>query len=110
MSNLAGMPPRGLKQERAAPDPAYLAAVRELQCCVCIAFGATQVGPTYAHHVHHGRFSQRKTPDRMAIPLCWSHHQGPYGVHADKQGFAARWGEDHTYSAATQNAVERMRT
>ena len=45
MSNLAGLPSLGLKEPKAKPDPAYLARVRELPCCVCEAFGEPQATP-----------------------------------------------------------------
>lgn len=64
------------KEPREAKDPAYLQKVRALPCCVCSAFGMEQLSPTMAHHVFHDRFSGRRTPDRMAIPLCDGHHQG----------------------------------
>lgn len=99
--NLSQRGPLGQKQPKPKADPAYLARVRTLSCCVCEAFGINQIGPTFSHHVICGRFSQRKTPDRMAIPLCHLHHQGANGIHTDKSAWVQEFGEDHEYSAAT---------
>lgn len=106
---------------RASPegreDAEYLAKVRSLPCVICQAFGMTQNSPTEAHHVKSGRFSGRRTPDKMAIPLCHSHHNKlrPYPGDEDKIGYhnaQATWeslyGEDHEYSAATRDRIERM--
>lgn len=106
MSNLANMPPLGIKAPKAAKDPAYLARVRELPCCVCEAFGEVQATPTAAHHVIMGRFSQRKTPDRTAIPLCYDHHQGWKGVHTQPAWWAETYGNDFDFTAATQDKLE----
>lgn len=108
--NLAGKPPLGLKEPKAKPDPAYLAKVRALPCCICEAFGEAQLSATTAHHPIHGRFSQRKTPDRMAIPLCDGHHQGSFdgskiAVHAEPTKWKRLYGEDHEYSAITQDRI-----
>jgi len=108
--NLAQKPPLGLKEPRPAADPAYLARVRELPCCICEAFGERQETATQAHHIIHGRFSGRKTPDRMAIPLCEGHHQGmvergKLALHRDKAGWAKAYGEDHQWTAPTQDRL-----
>lgn len=104
------------KPEKHSEDPAYLAKVRALPCVICRSFGETQRSPTEAHHVKSGRYGSRKTPDRMAIPLCHSHHNKlrPYPGDEDKIGFhnaQATWeslyGEDHEYSAVTQDRIAR---
>ena len=87
-------------------DPAHLARVASLACCICEKFGETQTSPTQVHHVFHSRFSQRKTPDKMAIPLCEGHHLGHWdnskiAIHQEKARWAEVYGEDHEYSAAT---------
>lgn len=106
MSNLAGLPPLGLKAEKAKPDPAYLDRIRnECRCAVCEAFGLVQIGPTYAHHTICGRYSQERTPDRMAIGLCWNHHQGPQGIHTDKAAWVQEYGDDRDYIAPTQDRL-----
>ena len=101
------------KPEKAEKNPAYLRQVRALPCCICYHFDMAQTSPTTAHHVFHGRFGNRKTPDRMAIPLCDGHHQGDrdtskLAIHRSKQEWAERYGEDHTYTAGTQDAVDGL--
>jgi hypothetical protein len=108
--NLAGLPPLGLKAEKAKPDPDYLDAVRELPCCICEAYGEPQLSPTTAHHPIHGRFSHRKVPDRMAIPLCDGHHQGNFdhskvAVHREPTKWKRLYGEDHEFTSATQDRI-----
>lgn len=103
--------PLGQKAETPGKDPAYLARVRTLPCCVCEAFGEVQASPTEAHHVFHGRFSQIKTPDRMAIPLCGGHHQGQFdrskmAIHQRKYAWERAYGPDHSYTAATQDKLQ----
>jgi hypothetical protein len=105
MNNFARLPPLGQKQPKPKADPAYLARVRELPCCVCEAFGERQIGPSFSHHVICGRFSQRKTPDRMAISLCYDHHQGARGIHTDKSAWVQEYGKDHEYTAATKDRL-----
>jgi len=102
--------PLGIKDTAPKADHAYLAKVRELPCCICEAFGEPQLSATTAHHPIHGRFSQRKTPDRMAIPLCDGHHQGSFdgskiAVHAEPTKWKRLYGEDHEYSAITQDRI-----
>ena len=108
--DLAGKGPLGLKEPKAAPDPAYLAAVRELPCVICQAFGEPQLSPTAAHHCTHGRFSQRKAPDRAAIPLCEGHHQGlrdksKVALHPSPDDWKRLYGEDTEYIAITQDRI-----
>lgn len=110
VGDLAGRGPLGLKEPKAKPDPAYLAAVRELPCVICHAFGEPQLSPTSAHHCIHGRFSQRKAPDRAAIPLCEGHHQGlrdksKTAVHAEPTKWKRLYGEDTEYIAITQDRI-----
>lgn len=107
--------PLGLKEPKPAPDPDYLEAVRKLRCCICEAFGEPQLSRTLAHHVTMGRFSQRRTPDRMAIPLCDGHHQGNFdtskiAIHRSPAEWRRRYGEDWKYTAATQDAIAGDRT
>ena len=99
--NLMQKPPIGLKAPKAKKDPAHLARVATLGCCICEAFGGPQIGPTYVHHTICGRYSMRKTPDRQAIALCHFHHQGAGGIHTDKAAWVERYGLDTDYIAAT---------
>lgn len=123
--NLAGKGPLGLKapkpeatgltraraikakprKPRLGDDPAYLAAVRALPCCICAGWGISQTTPTEAHHAICGRYSQHKAPDRMAIPLCRDHHTGPQGIHTQRAQWIASYGPDTNYIAATQDRV-----
>lgn len=111
--NLGGKPPLGLKTGKPAKpkrpdgkDPAYLAAVRSLPCCICAGWGYIQQGPTFAHHTICGRYGQRKTPDRQAIPLCFMHHQGDDGIHVRRAWWVEAFGPDTDFIAATQDAVD----
>ena len=94
-----GNGPLGLKQPKAKPRPGYL---------VCQAYGEPQTEPTAAHHVIHGRYGQRRTPDIQAIPLCWRHHQGPDGVHTHPAEWKARYGLDVDYIAVTQDRLAHL--
>ena len=109
MGDLYNRGPLGLRTPKEQPDPAYIARLHDLPCCICEAFGEIQYTPTTAHHVIHGRFSQRKTPDRMAIPLCADHHQhggnGKAALHANPAKWKRLYGEDHTYTAGTQDKM-----
>jgi hypothetical protein len=106
MTNLARKGPIGIKDRTPKKDPAYLAKVATLPCCVCQAFGLVQIGPTYVHHTICGRFSQAKTPDREAVPLCFGHHQGEFGIHTDKAAWVQEYGLDTDYIAATQDRLK----
>jgi hypothetical protein len=105
MPDLAGRPPLGPKQPKAKRDPSYLARVVTLPCVICQRFGMVQIGRSYAHHTICGRYSQRKTPDRDAIPLCYSHHQGEWGIHTDKAAWVEEYGPDTDFIAQTRAAL-----
>ena len=99
-----------IKQDK---DPAYLTQVRGLPCCICEAFGFEQTSRTTAHHTICGRFSQSKTPDFEAIPLCDCHHQGmrydrdraKLAIHRGKESWEAAYGADTDYIDATFNKI-----
>jgi len=98
------------KAEKVKPDPGYLAQVRSLPCVICQSFGFAQTSQTQAHHVIHDRFSTRKTPDRMAIPLCEGHHQGlrdtsKVALHQNPAKWKRLYGPDHEWVSATQDAI-----
>lgn len=76
MPNLTHKPPIGIKDKAKDKDPEHLARVGELPCVICTEFGEPQLSRTHVHHCIHGRYSQRKAPDCMTIPLCEGHHQG----------------------------------
>lgn len=88
--------------------PDYLRAVRELPCCICVAWGLNQTTPTHAHHTICGRFGQRKTLDILAVPLCWQHHQGPDGIHTRKTWWVNQFGPDTDWIAGTQDKLEHL--
>ncbi len=99
--------PLKLVSDVSGKDPAYLKAVRALPCCICGLF------PAYAHHTICGRYSQGKTPDRQAIPLCEGHHQGLWdttklAIHKNQTAWVAEFGPDTDYIEATQDAIERL--
>jgi hypothetical protein len=102
------------KTPKAKPDPDYLARVRSLPCIICEAYGMVQNSPTEAHHAKSGRYGQAKSPDRMAISLCHSHHHKlrSYVGDADKIGFhnnqaewERRYGPDTDWIAATMDKL-----
>lgn len=110
--NLTGARPLGLKSRESGKDPAYLSKVRELSCVICRAFGEPQLSPTQAHHPIHGRFSQRKTPDRMAIAICEGHHQGEFdtskiALHREPKAWREKYGADHEWIALTQDMIAK---
>lgn len=108
--SLTGKPPMGLKQPKAKRDPAYLAAVARLPCCICQAFGEMQLSRTTVHHTIMGRYGTNRTPDRQTIPLCRGHHQGDYdtskvAIHREPKKWADLYGRDTEWIEATQDAV-----
>lgn len=112
--NLTGQQP-SQKPQRAKPNPAYMAKVRELPCIICQSFGLPQLSQTTAHHPIHDRFATRKVPDEMAIPLCNGCHQGDFdtskvAVHREPAKWKRLYGPDHTYIAITQDMIEARET
>lgn len=113
MTNLAKLPPMGLKAEK-PPKPApkrmraksakraayerseegqdglsYMGKVRLLPCVICDGWGMVQNSPTEAHHCKSGRYGNLREHDRLTIPLCHSHHNKlrPYKGDEDKLGY-----------------------
>ena len=109
-----GKGPAGLKPERQLKRPDYLAAVRGLRCIICETHGEVQRTPTEAHHVFHGRFSHRKTPDIMAVPICRAHHTGDMSdpeklaIHRRKESWQRKYGNDFNYTARTQDMLAHL--
>jgi hypothetical protein len=91
MPDLFARGPLGQKAGKAKRDPARLAAVAKLACVIC---GSR---PVQVHHVICGRYSQRKAPDSMTIPLCHFHHLGAGGIHQDKAAWQAAHGPDYGF-------------
>lgn len=78
---------------------AHMARVRSLPCVICHEWGMVQTTPTEAHHVIHGRYSARKAPDTMTIPLCAEHHRESgdprkVALHASPSLWKRHHGED----------------
>jgi hypothetical protein len=91
-------------------DAEYIARIHNLPCCICQAFGEVQTSPTQAHHTICGRYSQKRTPDKQAIPLCEGHHTGlmdtsKLAIHKAKKTWVNKYGADTDYIAATQDAI-----
>lgn len=90
---IAARLPLGLKEPKAKPDPKHIARVKELPCVIC-----HKPGPSDAHHVICGRYSQRRASDREVIPLCKPHHQwGPDAIHNGKASWVEKYGNDYDY-------------
>lgn len=105
-------PIRRVSRKRAhGRDPAYLSEIHRLPCIICDAYGEPQNSPTQAHHTTNGRFSNLRTPDRQAIPLCEGHHQGlldtsKVAYHRDRAEWERRYGKDTDWISVTQDAIE----
>lgn len=103
MPNLTNRPPLGLKNKTPKKNKAYLEWLHTQSCVVCQRFGENQNSPTQAHHVIHDRFSNVKTPDTDAIPLCCGHHQGDFdtskvAIHREPKKWREIYGPDYGYS------------
>ena len=93
--SLTGKGPMGQKEPKAKRNPKHLARMKALPCVIC-----RKPGPSDAHHVCCGRYSQSRAPDTETIPLCKDHHQdgGPgVAIHAGKESWVAKHGEDVDY-------------
>ena len=107
--NLTGQQP-SQKPQRAKPNPAYLAKVRELPCCAC-----QKSAPSEAHHCrdlpnHDQRHlydrlpgASLKSSDRDSIPLCSDCHRM---FHLDRSKFHLLYGRDYDNIAATRRKVD----
>lgn len=99
--NLSGRPiPQ--KPRRPKADPKRLDRVRAEDCIICQMFGEIQMSPTMAHHPIHGRFSQLKSPDAAAIPVCDGHHQANFddskiALHQSPDEWKDLYGRDVDY-------------
>lgn len=91
MPDLAGRPPLGQKTGHGKKDPTRLEAVTQCACVIC------GFWPVEVHHCISGRYSQRKAPDSMTIPLCYACHRGQHGIHANKAAWEGRYGLDTSY-------------
>lgn len=83
-----GKPAPRIKSGR-VEDPAYLAKVASLPCCVC---GAQ---PVEVHHIRTGCGMGQKAGDDQTIPLCpWHHRIGPEAFHNGPAMFQALHGSE----------------
>lgn len=103
MNNLLNQKPIGLKRRRLKKDKRRLEFIRNQRCCICEKFGLVQLSITQAHHVIMGRYGTRKSPDKLAIPLCEGHHQGNFdkskvAIHREPKRWRELFGEDYNYS------------
>jgi hypothetical protein len=112
MTRIASRGPLGQKAEKAKPDPAYLAKVRQLPCRCCGGHG-----PNEAHHcrdlpdfLERGLYQRlpgaaQKSHDRDAIPLCPDCH---WLFHNRRAEFHARIGKDYTHIGAVRAILSDM--
>jgi hypothetical protein len=73
--------------------------VAAMPCVICHEWGMPQMSPTAVHHCIHGRYSNRKAPDEMTIPLCNGHHQGDFdttkvAIHREPAKWERLYGKD----------------
>lgn len=100
----------------AGEDPAYIAKVHGLPCCICDGWGMVQTTPTAAHHCKDGWHEAGRSPDSWAIPLCRCHHQGDLATcdkskvayHRQKKTWRSLYGPDSHFIDPTRDAIERM--
>lgn len=82
----------------------HIQRVKNLPCAVC-----GKAPPSDAHHVIHGRYSQRKAPDTATIPLCKQHHQwGNGAIHNGKESWRQAHGPDYSYLGWVQTMIEQL--
>ena len=93
----------------------YLTMVRQLPCCICEKYGLHQTSLTTAHHPISSRYSMKKVPDSMAIPLCDCHHQGMWGgskgkiaIHKNKRLWEESYGLDTDYIESTRERTRQI--
>ena len=106
--------PKKQPKKQKSRDFAHLDKVAALPCAVCFHFGLVQKSKTDVHHTIHGRFSQDRTPDIEAIPLCKCHHQGlefdrdrsKPAIHAQPAEWVESYGDDVDYIAWTLDQID----
>jgi hypothetical protein len=54
--------------------------IKGLTCVCCRLLGVRQETETDCHHIREDREGRN---DFLTLPLCWSCHQGPLGIHGD---------------------------
>jgi len=106
MPSLTGRPGIGPKTGNPKPSAsgkAHMALVAQCPCVICGAW------PVTVHHCISGRYGQRKASDFETIPLCWSCHQGPHGIHANKRAWEAENGPDTGFLPLVQDLVAKKK-
>lgn len=90
---------------RRKKDPAHLARVASMPCCVC---GAT---PVEVHHIRSGMGMGQRASDRDTIPLCSEHHRtGPDAFHAGPRRFQEIYGTERELLELTLEALKTQET
>lgn len=92
-------------------DRKHMGRVAELPCCICHEWGMPQQSRTQVHHCIHGRFSMRKVPDTMTIPLCEGHHLGDFdtskiALHREPKAWREAYGDDVAWISWVETALE----
>ena len=57
----------------------YMGRVAALSCAICDCEGV------HVHHIRTGQGMGERASNYLTIPLCPTCHQGPSGIHGDKQ-------------------------
>lgn len=103
MTDLAQRGPMGQKEPKATPNPARLLRIKRMPCVVC-----NEPGPSDAHHLICGRYSQKRASDDDTIPLCKICHQwGPLSIHENKSAWIARNGPDYAFLLQVNEALQK---
>ena len=83
------------KQRKASADGKagvlFMAWVAQQPCAICGGH------PVEVHHCISARYGQRKRSDFETIPLCYDHHRGENGIHANKRLWEELNGLDTAY-------------
>lgn len=92
-----------------------LAEVAAMPCCICHEYGMPQLSPTQVHHCIHGRYSTKRAPDEMTIPLCEGHHQGmldasKIAIHRGKKTWAEHYGLDTDWLSWVEERLNANRS
>jgi len=109
MTNITRQPVQP-KAQRKSRDPAHMARVAALPCCICAEWGLPQLSPAQVHHCIHGRYSTRKAPDNMTIPLCEGHHTGlldtsKLALHQAPSRWRREYGPDTDWISWTEHRI-----
>lgn len=98
---------RELKVGRIKPhrDPAYLAFVDSLGCCIC---GQDSTHHHLTGHGYGGRGT--KASDYLTMPLCNNHHTGEQGIHRmGVDSWETIYGSQFEFIAITQCQARSVR-